>query len=53
MTKSKNVRSLKTLKHIADNFGKENRKPKKKEHLLEDFCQVGGRTCERPCGNAG
>lgn len=35
MTKSKNVRSLKTLKHIADNFGKDKRKPKKKEHLLD------------------
>lgn len=35
MTKSKNVRSLKALKHIADNFGKDKRKPKKKEHLLD------------------
>ena len=35
MTKSKNVRSLKTLKHIADNFGKEKHKPEKKEHLLD------------------
>ena len=35
MTKAKNTRSLKTLKHIADNFGKEKRKSEKKEHLLD------------------
>lgn len=35
MTKSKNVRSLKTLKHIADNFGKGERKSEKTE-LLRD-----------------
>lgn len=35
MTKSKHVRSLKTLKHIADNFGKEKRKSEKKEYLLD------------------
>lgn len=35
MTKAKNTRTLKTLKHIADNFGKEKRKSEKKEHLLD------------------
>ena len=35
MTKSKNTRTLKTLKHIADNFGKDKRKSEKKEHLLD------------------
>ena len=35
MTKSNNVRSLKTLKHIADNFGKDKSKPKKKERFLD------------------
>lgn len=35
MAKAKNTRSLKTLKHIADNFGKEKRKSEKKEHLLD------------------
>ena len=35
MTKTKNTRTLKTLKHIADNFGKEKRKSEKKEHLLD------------------
>ena len=35
MAKSNNVRSLKTLKHIADNFGKDKSKPKKKERFLD------------------
>lgn len=33
--KAKNTRTLKTLKHIADNFGKEKRKSEKKEHLFD------------------
>lgn len=34
-SKAKNTRTLKTLKHIADNFGKEKRKSEKKEHLFD------------------